>query len=571
MNKYILVFLIAVSCFSSFSQSKLSKVKVDKSELKLENKNTSKYIDDLFKKHTSATMQAFELGDNFITSNTIDIELPDGTFLIFPMKHTSENEQGYTSWYGEKWSGDNKHLEYVSLIAKNGLCRGSIHTKKDTYIIEPLYDGLHIIHKELEEDKKHDGCGTLPEFDNNAPIPAKKEILENARTANSSCSGIKVYNVFIAYSQTMLQEKFQYNMGNLFIYLHDVIESVNETYINSGIPLRARLAAAYNAGYDAGTNFDRNFDRFVTPNDGHYDEIFTINGALEVQTNVFVLLINEGDGITAGRAHVNNKMVMYQHKGADRRNYGIAHEIGHVLNLEHNREEYNWFQRLYYDGKKAYGKLGTNNRTVMAYEATKGEQPKVAYYSGTPNVTFPNGESMTDQWSKNVDYLTANAEDIIYSAVTPSLSTTKTVNYNYPLGMYHVAIAKERVALAPGFKVGLGSNVIVTTRSCLHHEPYFNARFSQNRTFVQNSEVELKEDAVVIAPNPVQDKLNIGCASSTAIVGLSISTMDGKEVYASNDNNIIYKELDLSELNSGIYVLKVETKERTYVQRIFKN
>ena len=71
-----------------------------------------------------------------------------------------------------------------------------------------------------------------------------------------------------------------------------------------------------------------------------------------------------------------------------------------------------------------------------------------------------------------------------------------------------------------------------------------------------------------LSPNPVNDFLNID--SQDAIKAVSITNLAGQTLFNSNYYNSSNVRLNLSSLQSGLYLVKVQTANGTQVQRIIK-
>lgn len=73
-------------------------------------------------------------------------------------------------------------------------------------------------------------------------------------------------------------------------------------------------------------------------------------------------------------------------------------------------------------------------------------------------------------------------------------------------------------------------------------------------------------DNIAMYPNPVGDYLNIQMQGNLS-VDISIYDITGKKVYASNNVSSI---VDISELNSGLYLVKLVSDERSITRKIIK-
>jgi len=81
---------------------------------------------------------------------------------------------------------------------------------------------------------------------------------------------------------------------------------------------------------------------------------------------------------------------------------------------------------------------------------------------------------------------------------------------------------------------------------------------------------EESESKIVIAPNPVDDKISI--SSFDEISQVNILQMNGTEVYKSDGINAGDISLDISHLPTGVYLITIlHTDSQRVVRRIVKN
>ena len=73
---------------------------------------------------------------------------------------------------------------------------------------------------------------------------------------------------------------------------------------------------------------------------------------------------------------------------------------------------------------------------------------------------------------------------------------------------------------------------------------------------------------VSVYPNPVTDKLTVQSADqSLKIVG--IYDVSGKLLFQTEGNGL-QQEIELSDFNAGVYILRVKTSKETFTGRIIK-
>lgn len=73
-----------------------------------------------------------------------------------------------------------------------------------------------------------------------------------------------------------------------------------------------------------------------------------------------------------------------------------------------------------------------------------------------------------------------------------------------------------------------------------------------------------------VYPNPASSVLNIASKTNSNIDGLEITDLNGRVVKAQNAHGITAAQMNISELNAGVYFLKVTTAEGSLSTKIVK-
>ena len=90
-------------------------------------------------------------------------------------------------------------------------------------------------------------------------------------------------------------------------------------------------------------------------------------------------------------------------------------------------------------------------------------------------------------------------------------------------------------------------------------------------SFTTSSSLSVEDDlfsALVVGPNPVKDILNIN--SPVAIDDIKVFNQLGQNVLDVNGSIITNNQVDLSPLNSGIYIVKITSKEKSKTIKVIK-
>jgi hypothetical protein len=79
-------------------------------------------------------------------------------------------------------------------------------------------------------------------------------------------------------------------------------------------------------------------------------------------------------------------------------------------------------------------------------------------------------------------------------------------------------------------------------------------------------EENILEDKVSLYPNPVTDVLKINLATGITVESTELYSITGKLIYSGTND----KTIDVSNLNSGIYMLKISTDNGQVIKKIIK-
>lgn len=137
---------------------------------------------------------------------------------------------------------------------------------------------------------------------------------------------------------------------------------------------------------------------------------------------------------------------------------------------------------------------------------------------------------------------------------------------NYDLGKIDLAISP--VAASEIFTIASTSSFIVDMVFDSSGNLYLLDMGNGEILKVDNSVLsinELSKDVYSIFPNPVNNVLNVNLANNNKMEKLTISNIFGQTVLISKSKNI-----NISELSSGIYILNIETEKGIATKKIIK-
>ena len=77
---------------------------------------------------------------------------------------------------------------------------------------------------------------------------------------------------------------------------------------------------------------------------------------------------------------------------------------------------------------------------------------------------------------------------------------------------------------------------------------------------------ELSKENVTIYPNPNKGEFSV--TNSSDIINLNITDVQGKVVHSMNDINLNNVEIDITDLEKGMYLINVETVNGTVTETV---
>ena len=171
------------------------------------------------------------------------------------------------------------------------------------------------------------------------------------------------------------------------------VQETNQSYINSNITQRIRLAHLQEVAYAETGNFETDLTRLRDPADGYIDNVHTLRNTYYAD---MVSMITEGSqycGIGYLMTSVSTSFASYAFSVVARfcatGNYTLAHELGHNQGARHD-----WYMDANITPYAyAHGYVNTTDRwrTVMAYNnecSARGFYCTLLPYWSNPNLTY---------------------------------------------------------------------------------------------------------------------------------------------------------------------------------------
>lgn len=181
------------------------------------------------------------------------------------------------------------------------------------------------------------------------------------------------------------------------IYL--AVEETNQSYINSAVNQRLRLAHFEEVSYTESGLFNTDLSRLQNPGDGFMDNVPVLRNTYAADATVLITETGDACGLGYFMNPVSNSFEAYAYAVVARScatgYYSFGHELGHNMGADHDIANASASGAYPYD----HGFYNTSPtspatpwRTIMTYQ-TSPASTRVQYWSN-PNINYPVGGDM---------------------------------------------------------------------------------------------------------------------------------------------------------------------------------
>ena len=189
------------------------------------------------------------------------------------------------------------------------------------------------------------------------------------------------------------------------VYIFDLVDKLNVAFINSNVFMRASIYCIEKATIDETGGMDVIFYRFlfmkpspqIIPSLYHIESFANVRGSADA---AYLLVYNTTTdcGVAPGYSGIESGQTLAMGtKGCGHATF--AHEIGHTIGLNHNREQIKKQNPGMAHSGDGYGHLiGTEYYTIMSYPQS--QHAKFINYFSNPDVIHPESQQPTGEVGK---------------------------------------------------------------------------------------------------------------------------------------------------------------------------
>ena len=233
------------------------------------------------------------------------------------------------------------------------------------FIIEPNLDncdGCHVVIEENEEAFPQDNVEDLPSLGNEETRSNVAALLEKGKSDSTT---VVTYTIMLYYTP-----EARHSVDDMRTLAEDMIAKTNQGYINSQIPLRAKLHCMEET---------KKPEAHFTKGSGHMLNVFAtyLGGGnnLRRSADAAVLLVKDaspmcGWGAVISDGDYANKMVSLTQLSCAEAGYTFGHELGHNMGLQHDKYSPRTGSGIVTPYSQGYHIHGTMFHTILATQLT---------------------------------------------------------------------------------------------------------------------------------------------------------------------------------------------------------
>ena len=302
--------------------------------------------------------------------DTLILDLFDDLSLVAQRNVVRQKWEGPRSWVGKVPNEPNSE---VSLIERDGVVAGTIRLGTRTFKIRNAGRGLHAI--EEVDGSKFAQCATGSAHKITVAADTPGNVSPSAGTADLP-EGVPTVDVLVVY--TAAARAAAGGEASILATIDLAVLETNQAYANSGINYQLALVKAAEVNYAEVPSFSTMLSSLRNQGDGVLDEV---HGLRDMYGADLVSMIVGGSQYCGLGYLMSNPGAGFQSyafsvvaRGCATGYYSFAHELGHNLGCQHDRDHAGTGAYSYSFGHRA---PDSSWRTVMAYAPG----PRVGHFS----------------------------------------------------------------------------------------------------------------------------------------------------------------------------------------------
>lgn len=576
---YAFLFLFSLSCFSQNTLFDTSlKNKLSTSEKGVEvMKNYAK------KENVRTSYSNFKVDNNIFDATKVTFRIDGKTFSAELLKKNVRGEDDFT-WFGYTDEGYG-----IFFTVKNGEIASKFHVGDYSYTLVPLSRNEHVLVQYLDTNVGR--CGN--EQDSYPPVDDGPRLEEPFPMAeNDDDCTLRVLMATTPTARTQIA-----NAGfTLPMFAQVMIDEANLAYITSQIGITMELGVLIETTYAEalGDNHLTDVQRFRNGTNGlgvahTYRNIYQTDLQVLIRRNEGGIFGRVFDVPTGNSFNQANGYATVSVDGVTDGRFSFTHEVGHLQGGRH--ENHNATPNY---GRGFVSGTGTNAwRTIMARTGAapcnQANSCRIGSFSN-PNVNGPGGVPSGNNNFNNARRLneTANTVNGYRQVPTSLFLQSETIQDNYVSN--HLAKtridtnnsniyyednsvgtmrASDEIVLRPGTFIEQGSDF----RAYTQNDPCENLPFlRQSNDDVQIDRIEPNGLELTLYPNPSRDKINLKLNRELQKFTVEIYDYNTKaKVFMDDYKDVTENEvtIDVSKLDTGIYILRLSGESDTVITRKF--
>jgi hypothetical protein len=337
-----------------------------------------KVIRSRYVNYNSALINPWQAGAD--EADVVILNLFPDVSLIAQKERVEKREVGSYTWFGKI---KDMPLSSVVLTVVKGVLTGHINTGRKVYEITRIEEDVYVI-KEIDQS-------LFPE----ETTPLEPMIIEDAAPSVQADDNGDFIDVLVVYTDDARVEAG--GTSNILSQIQTAIDESNQSFRNSGVWRRYRLAKAVEATYTETGNMNTDLDCITNPSDGCLDWIHTTRDTIGADVVSFWVSVGGGYG-SCGlgwmMSTVSTSFSSYAFSVVRRDcatgYYSFGHEIGHNSGARHDCYVDSTLGSPY-DYNHGYVYVSGQWRTIMAYNTECADNgvycTRIQYWSN-PNVNY---------------------------------------------------------------------------------------------------------------------------------------------------------------------------------------